>query len=153
MIVIRNADPFDPDVAAMIAELDAYQLSIYAEESNHLDPVDDLAKSNVYFVGAYKDDSLVGIGALKYLSHDCDYGEIKRVWVSHAARGHGVSKLIMQDLECDARSRGVAKLRLETGIHQPEALGLYEKLGYRRRKQFGDYPDDPVSVFMEKDLG
>jgi putative acetyltransferase len=41
-------------------------------------------------------------------------------------------------------------LRLEAGIHQPEALGLYEALGYVRRGPFGDYGDDPVSVFMEK---
>jgi putative acetyltransferase len=152
MIEVRESDPFDPDVLVMIAELDAYQLSIYAEESNHLDPVDDLAKSNVYFVGAYDGDKLVAIGAIKYLSGDCDYGEIKRVWVSQSARGLGVSKLVMQNLEQNAVSRGIAVLRLETGVHQAEALGLYEKLDYHKRSPFGEYPDDPVSVFMEKRL-
>ena len=41
-------------------------------------------------------------------------------------------------------------LRLETGVLQPEALGLYRKLGYRERGPFGAYAADPLSVFMEK---
>jgi putative acetyltransferase len=58
----------------------------------------------------------------------------------------------MEALERNARERGISTLRLETGIHQPEAIGLYEKLGFRKRDRFGEYPDDPVSVFMEKIL-
>ena len=41
---------------------------------------------------------------------------------------------------------------LETGPTQPEALILYEHLGYRCRGPFGDYPDDPLSVFMQKNV-
>jgi putative acetyltransferase len=41
---------------------------------------------------------------------------------------------------------------LETGPDQPEALGLYERYGFARRGPYGDYPDDPLSVFMEKRL-
>jgi putative acetyltransferase len=44
-------------------------------------------------------------------------------------------------------------LRLETGVRQPEALGLYRKLGYRERGPFGAYKPDPLSVFMEKRVG
>jgi len=43
-------------------------------------------------------------------------------------------------------------MMLETGISQPEALGLYERSGYVRRGPYGDYPDDPLSVFMHKRL-
>jgi putative acetyltransferase len=152
MINIRKASPTDEDVKALIAELDAYQLSIYPEESNHLDPADELANPNVFFVGAYNHDRIVGIGAIKYLSCDCPYGEIKRVYINKTGRGRGTSLQIMAALERNARERGVSILRLETGIHQPEAIGLYEKLGFRKRNRFGEYPDDPVSVFMEKIL-
>ena len=56
-------------------------------------------------------------------------------------------------LEQEARRAGVLVVRLETGIYQPEAIGLYRKLGYEVRNSFGDYPtDDPMSVFMEKSL-
>ena len=55
--------------------------------------------------------------------------------------------------EDEARAAGMTVARLETGIHQPEAIGLYRKLGYALREAFGDYPtDDPNSVFMEKRL-
>ena len=152
MIEVRKTSPMDADVKALIAELDDYQLSIYPEESNHLDPADELANLDVFFVGAYNTGRIVGIGAIKYLSSDCDYGEIKRVYVSKTGRGRGTSMHIMEALEKNSRERGVCILRLETGIYQPEAIGLYEKLGFRKRDRFGDYPDDPVSVFMEKTL-
>ena len=152
MVEIRQADPADSDIRQMIDELDAYQLAIYPAESNHLDSVDELLRENVRFIGAYEQGELLGIGAVKYMHHDCAYGEIKRVWVRPNARGKGVSRHIMADLETDARSRNVAVLRLETGIHQPEAIGLYEALGYSARERYGDYPDDPLSVFMEKRL-
>jgi putative acetyltransferase len=41
-------------------------------------------------------------------------------------------------------------LRLETGPYQHEALALYTSAGYERRGPYGDYPDDPLSVFMQK---
>lgn len=58
----------------------------------------------------------------------------------------------MDDLESRARAAGFTVARLEPGISQPEALGLYARAGYRRRGPFGDYADDPLSVFMEKAL-
>ena len=48
---------------------------------------------------------------------------------------------------------GFSKVRLETGISQPEAIGLYERYGYYKIPPFGDYWDDPLSFFYEKTLG
>jgi putative acetyltransferase len=50
-------------------------------------------------------------------------------------------------------SRGCAMFRLETGVSQPEALSFYARAGYARRERFGRYPEDPLSVFMQKDAG
>ncbi len=152
MIEVRQANPMDDEIRGLIDELDAYQLSIYPEESNHLDPATELTGDNVYFVGAYDNDELLGIGAIKFIHADCFYGEIKRVYVAKSGRGQGVSVKIMQDLENQAIVRGTNVIRLETGIYQPEAIGLYEKLGYGKRDRFSEYPDDPMSVFMEKVL-
>ena len=58
----------------------------------------------------------------------------------------------MRFLEDELRQRGVELIRLETGVRQPEALGLYRKLGYRERGPFGAYRPDPLSVFMEKSV-
>ena len=79
-----------------------------------------------------------------------DYAEIKRVYVSPRARGLGLAKKLMDRIEAEARMTGRMIARLETGIHQPEALGLYRRLGYADRGPFGDYTEDPNSVFMEK---
>lgn len=48
--------------------------------------------------------------------------------------------------------QGICRIRLEAGIYQPEALGLYRRLGYVERGPYGDYAPDPLSVFMEKQL-
>ena len=151
--VRRITTPPQPGVVALVKELDEYQLSLYPPESNHLDPARELSGPGTYFVAAFEEETVVGIGAVKIMSNDGNYGEIKRVYVSHGGRGKGVSKQIMAELESHAHKQGIDIIRLETGIYQPEALGLYEKLGYQRRGAFGDYPvDDPMSVFMEKVL-
>ena len=49
-------------------------------------------------------------------------------------------------------ARGYSKVRLEVGVSQPEALGLYERTGYYKIPPFGNYWDDPLSFFYEKTL-
>ena len=65
-------------------------------------------------------------------------------------RGKGVAKLLLLHLEKAAYERGFSCIRLETGIAQKEAIGLYEKFGYKCIEPFGSYVADPLSLFMEK---
>ena len=109
-----------------------------------------LKQPNVLFAVA-RDDTSVVIGCGAVVLFD-DYGELKRMFVPPAQRGRGVAKAIMAYLETHAVQRNCSLLRLETGIHQPEAHGLYARAGYARRGPYGDYPDDPLSVFMEKKI-
>jgi ribosomal protein S18 acetylase RimI-like enzyme len=51
-----------------------------------------------------------------------------------------------------AQERGIKVLRLETGIYQVEAIGLYERYGFQRRPPFGEYKIDPMSLYFEKAL-
>jgi len=141
------------DVQALIAASDAYYVDLYPAESTHLESSEDLKKPNVLFVGCRIDGELVASGAAKILQHDVGYAEIKRVFVLAQHRGKGLSNQIMHFLESELENRGVTLFRLETGIKQPEALGLYRKLGYRERGPFGSYVTDPLSVFMEKNVG
>ena len=69
---------------------------MYPPESNHLDSLDELSKSNVDFLAAYVDSAICGIGAVKVLS---DYGEIKRLYVPEKHRGKGIAKEIVEELE------------------------------------------------------
>nr|WP_276610733.1 GNAT family N-acetyltransferase [Kineococcus siccus] len=78
--------------------------------------------------------------------------EMKRVFVDDGFRGRGIASLLVQRFEEDARAAGVARIRLETGTLQPEAIALYEKLGYHRIENFGVYADSPLSVAFGKEL-
>jgi putative acetyltransferase len=149
-IAIQPADPREPEVRRLVEELDRYQMALYPAESNHLLDIETLAQPQMRFFSVAVDGKIVGCGGIWL--HE-DYAEVKRVYVHPEARGLGLAKKIMARLEDEARSAGRTVARLETGIWQPEALGLYQALGYADRGPFGDYPtDDPLSVFMEKQL-
>lgn len=144
-------DPATPDVIALLEAGDAYGASLYPAESNHFLPLDALRAPNVRFVVARdRQGTALATGAIA-LSEG--FAELKRMWVVPDARGKGISKAVLADLEARALDAGQALLRLETGIDNHEALALYERKGFIRRGPFGDYSEDPLSVFMEKQLG
>jgi putative acetyltransferase len=149
---IEPTDPESDSAQALIAMSDTYMTALYPAESNHLESASALKAPNVLFLGCFLQDQLVGCGAVKILSDDGRYGELKRVFVLESHRGKGYSKAIMEKLEGHLKTSGIALARLETGIRQPEALGLYKRLGYVERAPFGAYVEDPLSVFLEKRL-
>ena len=69
-------------------------------------------------------------------------------------RGKGLGKMMLEHLEAYALKQGTTLLRLETGIYQPEAMGLYERMGYRQIPAFPPYVDSTtvLSRFYEKRL-
>jgi putative acetyltransferase len=140
----------DPALASdLIAQLDAYHTELYPAESNHLLPMDALRQPNVTFLIARVDGHIAGCGAFV---HCGEYAELKRMFVLPEYRGMKLGRRLLEDLECRMRLASVRMVRLETGIAQAEALGLYEKAGYVRRGPFGEYGVDPLSVYMEKHL-
>lgn len=147
-------DPRHPGAQALMAQSEALMSSLYPSESNHFEPADGLRAPHGAFWGLWLGDTLAGCGGVKFHvpAGEPAYGEIKRLFVLDSARGQGAAKLLMARLEGELTVRGVRLARLETGIHQPEALGLYRRLGYAERPPFGDYVLDPLSVFLEKAL-
>lgn len=149
-ITITIADPAHPPVRALVEELDAYLVPLYPAESNHLLDIETLRQPEMRFFAAFRNHEVLAIGGCWL--HE-DYAEVKRIYVPPAARGLGLAKRLMARIEQEALACGRVIARLETGIHQPESLGLYRRLGYVNRGPFGDYPtDDPNSIFMEKHL-
>lgn len=145
---IKLESPNQPEVVALIDLLDAYQLSLYPPESVYALDMNSLLQPNVLFaVARNADGAAVACGAIVVTPV---YGEVKRMFVHPAARGQGVAQRLLAMLEAEALQRGCRQFMLETGPSQPEAIGLYERLGYRVRGPYGDYRDDPLSVFMEK---
>lgn len=150
MITITRESPRQADAIALIRQSDALMQSLYPAESNHLVDIDALAEPRVYFFVAREDGRASGCGAFVVGESGC--AEMKRVFVDPASRGKGVARLIIEALEREAAKLGVALMRLETGIKQPEAIALYRKSGYVERGPFGSYRPDPLSLFMEKRL-
>lgn len=134
----------------MLARLDAYCAALYPAESNHLLDVASLMQGDVLFLVARDvDGAAVGCAALVNRQ---EYGEVKRMFVDERRRGLGTGRKLLDHLAMFARMSGLSVLRLETGIHQPEAISLYERAGFERRGPFGDYREDPLSLFMEMRL-
>jgi putative acetyltransferase len=140
-----------PEVIALLDELDAYQSVLYPPESHHGIDMDALSRPNVLFaVVRDAEGRAMGCGAIVV---GPDYGEIKRMFVRPHFRGRGAAKALLVHLESEAVRAGCTQLMLETGVSQPEALALYARCGYARRGPFGDYANDPLSVFMSKQIG
>lgn len=147
-ISFESAD--QPDVHALIAELDAHLYSLYPAENVYALDISSLAQPNVLFAVA-RDAGGAALGCAGIVVGP-DYGEVKRMYVRPSARGQGVGRRLLAELETSARAEGCTALMLETGPTLTEALALYERLGYKYRGPFGDYPADPLSVFMAKAL-
>jgi putative acetyltransferase len=140
--------PDQPEVIALIDALDAYQKPLYPPESHHGIDMNALLQPGVIFAVARKPDGeAVACGAVVVGS---GYGELKRMYVRPGARGGGIGRRLLCFLEGQALAQGCSLITLETGIRQPEALRLYEHAGYEYCAPFGDYREDPFSVFMRK---
>ena len=85
--------------------------------------------------------------------HEDGDAEVKRMFVVPQARGRGLARAILAELEASAAAAGRTRMVLETGLRQPEAISLYESCGYLPVKKFGFYRDQDLSVCMGKPLG
>lgn len=141
--------PNTPDAIQLIDELEATLAPHYPDESRHGYSVEKLIRQGVVFFVARHEDSPAGCGGVQLYT---DYAEVKRMYVRPAYRGMGLSKLILKHLADYSLEHGIRSLRLETGIHQLAAIGLYEKFGFQRIAPFGAYQPDPLAVFLEKEL-
>jgi putative acetyltransferase len=150
MIELSIESPDQPEIAALLAASDAYMASLYPAESNHLLDVASLQRPEVTFIVARLEGKAVGCGAV--VDSREGWAEVKRMFVSPAARGQKVGRQLMDKIEAIAAARGAAVLRLETGGEQPEALELYRRSGFVEIGPFGKYKPDPLSIFMEKPL-
>jgi GNAT superfamily N-acetyltransferase len=146
--VIVEERPDSPDALQLITELEAHLAPFYPPESRHGFSVEKLLREGVAFFVTRHRGLAAGCGGVKLFGRE--YGEVKRMYVRPRFRGLGLGKLMLDHLAGYARQRGVTVLRLETGVYQVEAMGLYERWGFERIPPFGDYWDDPLSVFYEK---
>ena len=150
-ITIEQVPPDSTAAVALMRELDEHlDQQPYTASSRHAFSVDKLVRQGVaFFVLSYLNQP-AACGGVKLFAKD--YGEVKRMFVRPTYRGLGLGMNILDRLAEHTRANGINVLRLETGIYQKEAIGLYEKYGFERRPPFGSYREDPLSVYFEKIL-
>jgi GNAT superfamily N-acetyltransferase len=144
-------EPFDGPIAQqLIAAVQAeYVVRYGGPDETPVDPSEFAPPHGLFLVG-YVGAAPVATGGLR--RHDDGEVEIKRMYVVPEARGQGLSRVMLAALEDRARAQGAARIVLETGERQPEAISLYESSGYERIAGFGHYADAPLSVSFEKRL-
>ena len=104
----------------------------------------------VFLVMRDDDDRAVGCGGIARF--DDTRGEVKRMYVAPEARGRGLGRRLLEELEGEARRLGYARVVLETGDRQQEAVGLYESTGYERIPCYPPYDSRELSICYEKRL-
>jgi|SRR5207253_1321563 len=158
-----GAEPLTSAVAEdLITALNGELSALYPEPgANHfrLDP-DEVAPGNGIFVVARWHRRPVGCGALRSIREAAltrelgpRVGELKRMYVAPDARGQGIGRALLDRLESEARRLGLARLVLETGIRQAEALALYCRAGFIAISAYGEYvASSETSVCLSKTL-
>ena len=136
---------------AVHALLDEHLQSMYAlspPESVHALDLERLRQPGITFWTAWEGSLLLACGALKEL--DGMHGEVKSMRTPAACRRKGAGRAILAHIIAVAKSRGYQRLSLETGSMEAfmPAQRLYESAGFTYCGPFGDYVEDPNSVFM-----
>ena len=145
----RRTAPSDGDFLALVAELDVELWAQYPDSQGEYEALNKLPEDALAMV-IYYNYIPVACGSLK--SNGGASYELKRVFVQRPFRGRGLSKLLLGELEAWAKERGAARIFLETGFKQLEAISLYEKTGFARIENFGEYRGKATSLCMKKDL-
>lgn len=149
MINFLRTDSENADFRELVAMLDAdlairdgAEHAFYAQY-NKIDRIREV-------VVAYEDEKAVGCGAFR--EYEKGAAEIKRMYVREEKRGRGIAGLILAELENWAKELKFSECILETGKKQPEAIGLYQKNGYRVMPSYGQYLNVENSVCMRKSI-
>ena len=150
---IRTQDPATPDITALLNQHLDEMRSISPPESKHALDIDALRIPDITFWSVRNDDgALMGCGALFTL--DPTHAEIKSMRTDPAHRRMGVGAALLMHIIDHARSQQFTRLSLETGAqdHFAPARALYERFGFTPCGPFGNYREDPSSVFMTRSL-
>ena len=149
-IQIAEERPDQGEAVELLRQSDAFAVALYPPEHRYMIDMPGLLAGNVRFFVARRGGTALGCMAL--VRSGPDRGELKRCFVTDAARGQGVGFALLRAAEAAAREQGMRLIQLETGNLNQAALRLYRGNGFHERGPFGAYPDNGVSVFMEKTL-
>ncbi len=147
-LIRTNSD--NPDFQALVVLLDrdlkirdGDEHEFYAQY-NKIDSIQNV-------VVAFVEKEAVGCGAFKPFSENT--AEIKRMFVKLEFRGQRIAQSILSELEVWAMELQFTNFVLETGLKQPEAIRLYERSGYEKTQNYGQYIGVENSLCLKKTTG
>jgi GNAT superfamily N-acetyltransferase len=142
MVEIKRVDPVNPHARYCIqeyfAELDRRFESGFDPTASISADDDGLRPPAGLLLIATLRSEPIGCGALKF--HHDQPTELKRMWVAESARGLGIGRRILAEVEAEAARRGSGIVRLETNKSLTEATALYRSAGYVEVDAFNDEP-------------
>jgi putative acetyltransferase len=148
-LTITAAAGDDPRIRRLVRDLDADLAARYPDDPYNSDDVAARLDPAVRFQLAELDGRPVGCCAIQPVPGGA---ELKRMYVTPQARGRGVARRLLAKAENLATALGHPKIRLETGIHQPEAIALYTRASYTPIPAYPPYQHDPLSRCYAKPL-
>jgi GNAT superfamily N-acetyltransferase len=148
-------EPFDsPDVVRLAESQQAEMLAVYGEGGNDIGPAREASQfeppDGLFLVVRDEDGEAVACGGI--VRFDAARAELKRMYVLPDARGRGLGRLVLEELETRARAFGYTGVVLETGDQSAAALGLYRSSGYQPIPCYGVYAARELSRCLEKRL-
>ncbi|MET9260547.1 GNAT family N-acetyltransferase [Amycolatopsis sp. NPDC004079] len=128
------------------------QLAVYgsAEDPEDTPPGDFESPSGLFLLALTRDGTALACGGWRTVCPAT--GEIKRMYVTAGARGHGLGRRILKALEHDAGRRGITRVILETGVRNHAALALYTRSGYSPVTPYVTGRDPRINRAMTKML-
>lgn len=156
---IRKTRYDHPDAVTLIALLQQEYVRRYGDEDRTpVDPAHFAPPQGDYLLVYDTDGTPVASGGWR-ARNASDPGladgdaELKRMFVVPGARGRGLARVLLAELEASAVAAGRRRMVLETGQRQPEAIALYGSCGYTPVPKFGHYAEEEESVHLGKVLG
>ena len=149
MITLKRTNSEDNHFHELVKLLDKDLLDRYGALQDYYSRFNSIQNLPTVVI-AYDDEQPVGCGCFKKFEDGSV--EVKRMYVANEQRGKGIGAAILAELEKWAAELKFAAIVLETGNNQPEAVHLYEKMGYKVIPNYGQYSGMETSICMKKDL-
>jgi GNAT superfamily N-acetyltransferase len=140
----------DPAFQALIRKLDAELWGNYPTLQGSYAPKN-LVAGDASVVVCFEGDEPVACGCFRPTG-EAGVVELKRMYVDDSRRGAGLGKGVLRELEAWARESGCRAIALETGVKQLAAIAMYERAGYARTENYGDYRGNANSLCLRKEL-
>ncbi len=149
MLTFLKTNSDNPDFRSLVISLDADLQVRYGEQQQFFSQFNKLDHIH-HVIVAYQNNEPVGCGAFK--EYEPGVAEIKRMFVQAQQRGKNIGGQILNELEQWAAAEGYRSCILETAIKQPEAIRVYERGGYNRIPNYGQYVGVEISLCMKKEI-